>query len=37
MVKGDFKLQAAVLQKLDNSIHWINHYPVDKAMSFPNT
>ena len=22
--------QAAVVQKVDSPIHWINHYPVDK-------
>ena len=22
--------QVPVVQKLDNAIHWINHYPVDK-------
>ena len=30
--------QAPVFQKLDNAIHWINHYPLDSgAIGFPNT
>ena len=28
---------APVVQKVDNAIHWINHYPVDSAIGFPNT
>ena len=24
----DVKSQAPVVQKVDNTIHWINHYPV---------
>ena len=28
--------QAQVVQKLYNAIHWINHYPVDSAIGFPN-
>ena len=29
--------QAPVVQKLaDSAIHWINHYPVDNAVGFPN-
>ena len=28
--------QAAVVQTLDSAIHRINHYPVHKAISFPN-
>ena len=31
------KIQALVVQRLDNAIHRINHYPVDSAISFPNT
>ena len=27
---------APVVQKVDNAIHRINHYPVDSAISFPN-
>ena len=26
------RLQASVVQKMDNAIHWINHYPVDNAI-----
>ena len=29
--------QAPVVQKLDSTIHRINHYPVDNATGFPNT
>ena len=29
--------QAPVVQKVDNSIHWINLFPVDEAIDFPNT
>ena len=28
---------APVVQKLDNVINWINLYPVDRAIGFPNT
>ena len=31
------KHQAPVVQKVDNAIHRINHYPVDSAIGFPNT
>ena len=27
----------SVVQKVDSSIHWINHYPLSSAISFPNT
>ena len=30
-------LLAPVVQRLDNAIHRINHYPVDNAIGFPNT
>ena len=29
--------QAWVVQKVDNAIHWINHYPVDSLVCFVNT
>ena len=29
--------QAPVVQKVDNAIHRINHYPLDSAIGFPNT
>ena len=32
-----FDLQAPVVQTLDSAIHWINLYPVDSVISFPNT
>ena len=32
-----FNHLAPVVQKVDSSIHWINHYPVDNAIIFPNT
>ena len=28
---------APVVQKVDNAIHWINHYPLDSAIGLPNT
>ena len=28
---------APVDQKVDNAIQWINHYPRDTAIGFPNT
>ena len=28
---------APVVQKVDSAIHWINHYPLDSAICFPNT
>ena len=30
-------LQAPVVQRLDNAIHWINHYPADGIVCFVNT
>ena len=30
-------IQALVVQKVDNTIHWINHYPVDSVVCFVNT
>ena len=29
--------QAPVVRKVDNAIHWINHYPVDSMVCFVNT
>ena len=29
--------QAPVVRKVDNAIHWINHYPVDSSVCFVNT
>ena len=28
---------APVVQKADNTVHRIDHYPLDSAISFPNT
>ena len=30
-------LLGLVVRKVDNAIHWINHYPIDNAIAFPNT
>ena len=32
-----FLLLAAVVQKVDSAILWINFYPVDSAIGFQNT
>ena len=34
--KAIFTSPGPVVQKVDNGIHWINHYPVDRATGFPN-
>ena len=31
------RVTAPVVQKVDNAIHWLTLYPVDKAIGFPNT
>ena len=31
------QIQSPVVQKVDNAIHWINLYPLDRATGFPNT
>ena len=33
----EIKFLAPVVQRLDNAIHWINHYPVDSVVCFVNT
>ena len=33
-VPGD--VQAPVVQRLDGAIHWINLYPMENAIDFPN-
>ena len=33
----DLKGMAPVVQKVDNAIHRINHYPLNSAIGFPNT
>ena len=30
-------LLGLVVRKVDNAIHWRNHYPVDNTIAFPNT
>ena len=36
--KGEtFTPLAPVVQKVDNANHWINLYPVDKVIGFPDT
>ena len=30
-------IQAPVVQKVDKAIHWINLYPRDSAIGFPDT
>ena len=37
LLSSDDKLQAPDVQKLDSAICWINHYPVDNTIGFPNT
>ena len=32
-----WKVLAPVVQRLDNVIHWINHYPADSVICFVNT
>ena len=32
-----YKHQACVVRKVDNAIHWINHYPVNSIVCFVNT
>ena len=31
------KPQAQVVQKVDNALHWINHYPADSVVCFVDT
>ena len=31
------KHQAWVVQKVDNALHWINHYPADSVVCFVDT
>ena len=32
-----YKLLAPVVRKVDNAIHWINHYPADSVLCFVRT
>ena len=36
-IKQQFQHQGAVVRKVDNAIHRINHYPVDSVVCFVNT
>ena len=36
-LRSTFQQQASVVQKVDSTIHWINHYPLDSAIGSPNT
>ena len=36
-IKQQFQHQGPVVQKVDNAIHRINHYPVDSVVCFVNT
>ena len=33
-LSGHANVQVPVVQKEDNPIHWINHYPLDNAIDF---
>ena len=33
----EFNHQSSFVKKLDNAIHWINLYPMDNFINFPNT
>ena len=35
-IKQQFQHQVPVVRKVDNAIHWINHYPVDSLVCFVN-
>lgn len=34
---GDEKDRSSVGKKVDNTIHWINHYSVSNTINFPTT
>ena len=36
-ISAELSIQAPVVQRLDNAIHRINHYPADSAVCFGNT
>ena len=36
-MRGQFSCMAPVVQKADSANQWINLYPVDSAIGFPNT
>ena len=33
----DFAILTRVVRKVDNAIHWINHYPADSVVCFVNS
>ena len=35
-VNVNFRVQGPVVRKVDNAIHWINHYPADSVVCFVN-
>ena len=37
LINGRDQHQAPVVQKVDKAIHWINLYPLGRAIGFPNT
>ena len=37
VISAELSIQAPVVQRLDNAIHRINHYPADSAVCFGNT
>ena len=37
LIEFGHKAQAPVVRRLDNTIYWVNHYPVNKAVCFTNT
>ena len=37
VARGNPQLLAPVIEKMDNPIQWINLYPMDNAIDFPNT
>ena len=37
IIKCGHKAQVPVVQRVDNAIHWINHYLVDNVVCFTNS
>ena len=36
-IESSYEQLARVVQKVDNAIHWITHYPADSVVCFVNT
>ena len=36
-INGNCTSSPWLFKKVDNAIHWVNHFPVEKALSFSNT